>query len=111
MDLGLTKGDFLRLIHDILDVNDLNDENHVHIRLAVSRGSKSTPYQNPKVNISLPLSVIIPVVKAVDPSLKTKAHDSRPGCVAVRPMSRTSSGITSPKPQMSKRASPPTSCT
>ncbi|KAJ4340887.1 hypothetical protein N0V87_002241 [Didymella glomerata] len=72
MDLGLTKADLLRLIHDTLDANDLQEEKHVHIRLVVSRGLKSTPYQNPKVNIGLPLIVIIPEVKAVDPSSKNR---------------------------------------
>jgi branched-chain amino acid aminotransferase len=57
MDLGLTKADLLRLIHDTLDANDLQEEKHVHIRLVVSRGLKSTPYQNPK---------------AVDPSSKNR---------------------------------------
>ncbi|KAF3050836.1 hypothetical protein E8E11_007660 [Didymella keratinophila] len=66
------KGDLLRLIHETLDANDLKDEKHVHIRLVVSRGLKSTPYQNPNVNIGLPLIVIIPEVKAVDPSSKNR---------------------------------------
>ncbi|KAH6695452.1 aminotransferase [Plectosphaerella plurivora] len=65
MDLGLTKGDLLDLLHQTLDANDMGDDEHVHMRLVVSRGLKSTPYQNPKVNIGLPLIVIIPEVKAV----------------------------------------------
>ncbi|RSM01155.1 hypothetical protein CDV31_011464 [Fusarium ambrosium] len=51
MDLGLSKGDLLRLIHDTLDANEMGRDEHVHIRLVVSRGLKSTPYQNPSVNI------------------------------------------------------------
>ncbi|KAH7367921.1 aminotransferase [Plectosphaerella cucumerina] len=65
MNLGLTKGGLLDLLHQTLDANDMGDDEHVHIRLVVSRGLKSTPYQNPKVNIGLPLIVIIPEVKAV----------------------------------------------
>lgn len=72
MDLGITKGGLLRLIHQTLDANDMNDEPHVHIRLVVSRGLKSTPYQNPNVNVGLPLIVIIPEIKAVSPSVKTR---------------------------------------
>ncbi|KAH6900006.1 aminotransferase class IV [Thelonectria olida] len=72
MDLGLTKGALLSLIHDTLDANNMSDEAHVHMRLVVSRGVKSTPYQNPHVNIGLPLIVIIPEVKAVDPSSKSR---------------------------------------
>jgi branched-chain amino acid aminotransferase len=67
MDLGITKTGLLTLVHDTLDANDMNDEPHVHIRLVVSRGVKSTPYQNPNVNIGLPLIVIIPEIKAVSP--------------------------------------------
>lgn len=72
MDLGLSKRDLLRLLHQTLDVNHLSNDRHVHIRLVVSRGLKSTPYQNPSVNIGLPLIVIIPEVKAVDPSSKAR---------------------------------------
>ncbi|KAH7316932.1 aminotransferase [Stachybotrys elegans] len=72
MDLGLSKGDLLGLIHDTLDANSMNDEPHVHIRLVVSRGLKSTPYQNPHVNIGLPLIVIIPEIKAVAAESKNR---------------------------------------
>ncbi|KAM0362914.1 hypothetical protein ACHAPK_011407 [Fusarium culmorum] len=50
MDLGLSKGDLLDLIHQTLDANDMGKDEHVHIRLVVSRGLKSTPYQNPTVD-------------------------------------------------------------
>ncbi|WYZ37801.1 hypothetical protein EsH8_II_001307 [Colletotrichum jinshuiense] len=72
MELGLTKRDLLSLLHQTLDANDMGDEPHVHIRLVVSRGLKSTPYQNPHVNIGLPLIVIIPEIKAVDPAAKSR---------------------------------------
>ncbi|KAL3711242.1 hypothetical protein TMatcc_005040 [Talaromyces marneffei ATCC 18224] len=58
MNLGLPK-------------RELND-NDVHVRLVVSRGLKSTPYQNPSVNIGLPLIVIIPEHKAAEPNAKAK---------------------------------------
>ena len=35
----------------------------VHIRLMVTRGNKSTPYQHPKVTITPPNIVIIPEYK------------------------------------------------
>jgi branched-chain amino acid aminotransferase len=72
MDLGLTKRELLDLIHQTIDKNNMQQANDIHIRLVVSRGIKSTPYQNPSVNIGLPLIVIIPEYKAVDPSVKTK---------------------------------------
>jgi branched-chain amino acid aminotransferase len=72
MDLGLTKRELLSLIHQTIDKNNMQQAKDIHIRLVVSRGLKSTPYQNPSVNIGLPLIVIIPEYKAVDPSVKTK---------------------------------------
>lgn len=72
MDLGLTKGELLDLLHQTLDANDMTNEADVHVRLVVSRGIKSTPYQNPRVNLGLPLIVIIPEIKAVSPESKTR---------------------------------------
>lgn len=72
MNLGLTKRELVGLIHKTVDGNDMQNDNDVHIRLVVSRGLKSTPYQNPSVNIGLPLIVIIPEHKAADPNAKAK---------------------------------------
>lgn len=72
MDLGLSKTDLLKLIYQTIDANSMSGEEHVHMRLVVSRGMKATPYQNPKVNIGLPLIVIIPEVKEVDPASKSR---------------------------------------
>ncbi|KAJ5735878.1 Aminotransferase class IV [Penicillium malachiteum] len=72
MDLRLSKSQLLDLLHRTIDANNMSNEAHVHIRLVVSRGLKSTPYQNPSVNIGLPLIVIIPEIKATDPSVKQK---------------------------------------
>ncbi|CAI7657709.1 unnamed protein product [Penicillium pancosmium] len=70
MNLGLSKTQLLDLLHQTLDANNMSNEEHVHIRLVVSRGLKSTPYQNPSVNIGLPLIVMIPEIKAADPNVK-----------------------------------------
>lgn len=72
MNLGLTKTELLALIHATLDANAMSTEEHVHMRLVVSRGLKSTPYQSPSVNIGLPLIVMIPEVKAVDPGARSR---------------------------------------
>lgn len=44
----------------------------VHIRLMVSRGTKATPYQDPRVTISAPTIVIIPEYKTPKPATLTK---------------------------------------
>ncbi|KZF26203.1 D-aminoacid aminotransferase-like PLP-dependent enzyme [Xylona heveae TC161] len=72
MDLGISKAGLLDLIHDTIDANGMQDSKDVHIRLVVSRGLKSTPYQNPSVNIGLPLIVIIPEYKKADPASKAR---------------------------------------
>ncbi len=45
----------------VLDANGMTSD--VHIRLMVTRGVKSTPYQHPKVTITPPTVVIIPEYK------------------------------------------------
>ncbi|KAK7702661.1 hypothetical protein SLS57_011274 [Botryosphaeria dothidea] len=64
-NLGLSKTDLLSHIHATIDANDgMDHDENVHVRLVVSRGLKTTPYQNPSVNVGLPLIVIIPEFKA-----------------------------------------------
>jgi len=57
-------------LYDTLQANQMED--HVHIRLMVSRGVKSTPYQDPAVTISPPTVVIIPEYKSADPELNDR---------------------------------------
>ncbi len=70
LDIGLTQDDMTQRLYDTLQANHMED--HVHIRLMVSRGVKSTPYQDPAVTISPPTIVIIPEYKSPDPSLNDR---------------------------------------
>ena len=70
LDIGLTQEDMAQRLYDTLQANHMED--HVHIRLMVSRGIKSTPYQDPAVTISPPTIVIIPEYKSPDPSLNDR---------------------------------------
>jgi branched-chain amino acid aminotransferase len=70
LDMGLDKAELTARLHDTLTANRMKD--HVHIRLMVSRGIKSTPYQDPAVTISPPTIVIIPEYKSADPSLNDR---------------------------------------
>ena len=70
LDIGLTQGDMAQRLYDTLQANHMED--HVHIRLMVSRGIKSTPYQDPAVTISPPTIVIIPEYKSPDPTLNDR---------------------------------------
>ena len=69
-DLGLSKQELAKRIMAICQANGM--ETGVHIRLMVSRGLKSTPYQHPRVTISGPTIVIIPEWKAAKPETATK---------------------------------------
>lgn len=60
-DMGLTKDALTKRLYACLDANNAHDG--VHIRLMVSRGVKSTPYQDPRVTITPPTIVIIPEFK------------------------------------------------
>ncbi|KAF2721089.1 D-aminoacid aminotransferase-like PLP-dependent enzyme [Polychaeton citri CBS 116435] len=72
MDLGTSKEGLLNMIHQTIDANGMENALDIHLRLVISRGLKITPYQNPSVNVGLPLIVIIPEYKAVDPTSRAK---------------------------------------
>lgn len=58
---NLDRGVLSRRLYRILSANGMHDG--VHVRLMVSRGVKSTPYQDPRVTITPPTVVIIPEYK------------------------------------------------
>ena len=61
MKMHLTKIEIVNAIWTTLKENNMKTD--THIRLIVSRGIKSTPYQHPKVTIGNPTVVIIPEYK------------------------------------------------
>jgi branched-chain amino acid aminotransferase len=61
MDIGLSREELTRRLYDTLDANDMSEA--VHVRLMVTRGVRSTPYQDPRVVISGATVVIIPEYK------------------------------------------------
>ena len=61
MDIGLSPEEMAARLQAVLDANAM--ETDVHLRLMVTRGIKSTPYQHPKVTITPPTVVIIPEYK------------------------------------------------
>ena len=61
MEMHLSKEEIINAIWATLKENNMSSD--THIRLIVSRGIKSTPYQHPKVTISPPTIVIIPEYK------------------------------------------------
>jgi branched-chain amino acid aminotransferase len=67
MDIGLTPQDLVKQIFDCLDANKMTGG--AHIRLMITRGIKSTPYQDPRVTISPATIVIIPEYKQPKPDV------------------------------------------
>ena len=61
MEIHLTKKEMKAAVLETLKKNNMISD--THIRLIVSRGLKSTPYQHPKVTVSDPTIVIIPEYK------------------------------------------------
>jgi len=68
MDIGVSKSEMKSALEKTLKKNEMISD--VHIRLIVSRGIKSTPYQHPKVTIGHPTIVIIPEHKKPSPRLR-----------------------------------------
>jgi len=56
MDVGLTREQLTAAMYDTLRANDMTDG--VHVRLMVTRGVKSTPYQDPRVTVG-PATVVV----------------------------------------------------
>ncbi|HEY1607595.1 MAG TPA: aminotransferase class IV [Allosphingosinicella sp.] len=67
MDIGLDREALTRRLYDVLDANGMTDG--VHIRLMVTRGLRSTPYQDPRVIVSAATIVIIPEYKEPLPTI------------------------------------------
>ena len=69
MDIGIHKNDLVAKIYETLAANDMHVD--IHLRLIVSRGLKTTPYQHPRVNVGPPTVVIIPEYKVVTEDSKS----------------------------------------
>jgi branched-chain amino acid aminotransferase len=69
-DPGISQQELTQRITDTLLANNMDEG--VHLRLMVSRGTKSTPYQDPRVTITPPTIVIIPEYKEALPETVTK---------------------------------------
>lgn len=82
MDIGLTRIELASRLYETIDGNGMREQPGVHIRLMVTRGIRSTPYQDPRVVISPATVVIIPEYKAPLPS--TIEHGIRLFTVHVR---------------------------
>jgi branched-chain amino acid aminotransferase len=67
MTLDLDREALTRRLYETLDANGM--EEGAHLRLMVTRGVRSTPYQDPRVVVTPPTVVIIPEYKVPDPAV------------------------------------------
>src|SRR5687768_4646796 len=65
MDIGLDREELTRRLYETLDANGMTVG--VHIRLMVTRGVRSTPYQDPRVVVGGATIVIIAEYKEPEP--------------------------------------------
>ncbi len=72
MDVGLTPEALTEALYATLRANEMTAGDGVHIRLMVTRGIKTTPYQDPRVTLSPATVVIIPEWKTPKPETATK---------------------------------------
>lgn len=70
LDMDLSQAALAERLFSTVAANEMKD--HVHIRLMVSRGIKTTPYQDPAFTIGGPTIVIIPEYKTPDPTLNDR---------------------------------------
>jgi branched-chain amino acid aminotransferase len=67
MDVGLSREALAKRLYDTLDANGMSDG--VHVRLMVTRGVRSTPYQDPRVVVTPATVVIVAEYKEPDPAI------------------------------------------
>ena len=69
-DIGISQDEMRARLYETLSANEMKED--VHIRLMVTRGLRSTPYQDPRVVISKATIVIAPEFKKADPKTAEK---------------------------------------
>jgi branched-chain amino acid aminotransferase len=70
LDIGMSRDELTRAIYATLAANDMREG--VHVRLMVTRGVKSTPYQDPRVTVGPATVVIIAEHKEPMPATVTE---------------------------------------
>jgi branched-chain amino acid aminotransferase len=66
LDIGMSRQHLIGQLYATLDANGMHGDG-VHVRLMVTRGVKSTPYQDPRVTVGPATVVIIAEYKAASP--------------------------------------------
>jgi branched-chain amino acid aminotransferase len=83
LDLGLDKATVTAELHRLLEANHMRDG--VHIRLMVTRGTKSAPNQDPRNAVGPPTMAIVAEYKLPDPGLATRGLSLRTASIRCSP--------------------------
>ena len=67
IDVGRDREQLTKRLYDTLEANGMDEG--VHVRLMVTRGVRSTPYQDPRVVVTPATVVMIPEYKEPDPAI------------------------------------------
>jgi branched-chain amino acid aminotransferase len=67
MDVGLSRDQLTKRLYDTLHANGMSEG--AHVRLMVTRGVRSTPYQDPRVVVTPATVIIIAEYKEPDPAI------------------------------------------
>ena len=70
LDIGMSRDEVTRTLHETLARNEMHDG--AHIRLMVTRGTKSTPNQDPRFVIGKATVVIVAEYKTPNPEAKAR---------------------------------------
>jgi branched-chain amino acid aminotransferase len=68
LDIGLSHAQLTGILYNLLAANNMHSD--VHVRLMITRGTKKTPSQDPRLTIGGPNMVIIAEHKLANPAVK-----------------------------------------
>ncbi len=69
LNIGKTREELTEILHEIARRNDMTT--NAHVRLMISRGTKKTPSQDPRLVVGGPTIVVIAEHKLADPGIAT----------------------------------------
>lgn len=73
LDIGRTRAELVEILEETVGRNDMTTD--VHVRLMVSRGTKRTPSQDPRLVVGGPTIVVIAEHKVADPAVAEAGID------------------------------------
>ena len=72
-DIGKSREELIAILHETVEANGMT--HGAHVRLMISRGTKKTPSQDPRLLVSGPTIVCIAEHKLADPAVSDKGID------------------------------------